>query len=334
MANKNKYINVLDFMQKEYPTTFIIGARGVGKTVNSIASFCRQCYDHKTKFVYLRRYKAEIDTLGLNLELISKISGLNIDMEIVKDDSGRKSKMITAEGVPVGYLVPLSVASNYKSNDYTNTEIIIYDEFIDIRGRELKEETQLYLNFAMTVFRDFTKYKALFLANATNIFNCYFVNFNVLPIGKITKNKELGIKIVRYQTSDDLNKRNATVLAKQVRLIEGAGGSSLDNEWNGISDDFLRKIPKKSKCYSVFKLGGVDYGYWRTDNGFIISEKFDPSCSNRYLLDGIEEDYNVLDMGYLTLRNLLFKHKLFFTSLKVRGIWLSYIKNANGNIIV
>lgn len=260
-----KYLDITDFLQPDYATTFIIGARGVGKTISSFVSEIKYCYEKDLKFIYLRRYQTEIDTLGLNLRLISKLTGLSVSIDEVKDDTGRRTKMITAgikTGVKnkdgseqvkdkknVGYLLALSVAAKYKSNDYTGTHIIIYDEFIDIRGRELKGETTLFLNFAMTVFRDFSKYKALFLANATNIFNCYFVDFNILPKGKVTKSRKLSIKIVMYQTSSELSKRNITPLAKLMNFVS-EGDSSLTNNFV-YETGFLGKQGSKAKCKAV-----------------------------------------------------------------------------------
>lgn len=342
----SKYLNIKDFLQDGYSTTFIIGARGVGKTVSSFVESIKDCYEHDQKFIYLRRYQTEIDTLGLNLGLISKLTGLEVSIDNVKDESGRSVKMITAgqkvtmpdkdgkekEKVTgkkaLGYLLALSVASKYKSTDYTGTKIIIYDEFIDIRGRELKNEVNLFLNFSMTVFRDFSKYRALFLANATNVFNCYFVSFNVIPNSKITKNKKLSIKIVMYQTSKELDERRKTPLAKLVDFA-GDSDSSLDNNF-AIKAGYIGNNTKNAVCHSIIKLDGKNYGFWKNDDYYLISTKFNATTKKWIALDSVDDEtYDYIPSGYIPIRDLLINHKLMFNNLMTRGIWFKYLKEMN-----
>lgn len=346
-----KYLNIYDFIQPEFPTTFIIGARGVGKTISAFTQEIKRCYASDSKFIYLRRYQSEIDTLGINIKLISNLTGLDVNIETVKDNNGRHSKMITA-GIGhdeekdfidketgetltkkvrvvenkknLGYLLALSVASKYKSNDYSNVELIVYDEFIDIRGRELKNEVNLFLNFSMTVFRDFTKYKALFLANATDLFNCYFVGFNMLPKGKITKNKKLGIKIVMYETSSELSERNYSPLAKLMNFVSD-DDSSLSNRFSS-QDGFISRLGKKAECAYIFNFNNEDYGMWKENDLYVISNKLDPQCPNKIIFDEVSEKY-VYNPSYLiTIARMLINYNLAFSNEMVRGKWFKLLK--------
>lgn len=321
----SKYFNISDFINDDYSTTFILGARGVGKTISSLSYYIKRCYNNSTKFIYLRRYQSEIDTLGFNLALLSKLTGLKVEQESAKDDSGRVSTMITANGNPVGYLLALSVASKYKSNDYTNTEAIIYDEFIDIRGRELKNEVVLFLNFAMTVFRDFTKYKAIFLANATNLFNCYFISFNTFPKSKVTKFKKESIKIVMYQATDQLKERDKTPLALLVRQA-GDGGSSLDNNFKEQTG-FINKLNKDASCQVLIKLGDKLYALWLTGSIYVVSDKLDPSTKLRVSIDELDDKYKYDPSVLATISLRLIDGALFFDSELTRGVWLRELKD-------
>lgn len=323
---ESKYININDFIDNKYKWLFVIGARGVGKTVNSIAWAIKKAYQNHQKFIYLRRYQTEIDTLGLNLSLLSKITDLKVELDRQKDDSGRFSTMITANGQGVGYLIALSVAAKYKSTDYTGTFVIIYDEFIDIRGRELKNEVNLFLNFAMTVFRNFADFNAVFLANATDPFNCYFIAYNILPKGLITKNKELGIKIVMYRTSGALNERNKTQLAKLVFALDN-DDSALTNNFK-ISDDFVQKQKANAKCKYIINLQGTDYGIWLSDSYTTISKKYDPSVS-RVSIDSLNEEYDYKPYFIVGLSDALKRKHLTFSDTMTRGIWLKAMKERN-----
>lgn len=328
---QNKYFDITNFYDSNYPTTFVLGARGVGKTVSSLAWLIKKSYKDKAKFVYLRRYQVEIDTLGLPLRLLSKLTGLDVTIDHITDDSGRSSKMIMVQGenddkpIGVGYLLALSVVSKYKSSDYSGVWIILYDEFIDINDRELKNEVNIYLNFAMTVFRDFSKYRSIFLANATNLYNCYFVEFNFYPSGAISKNKELGIKIVMYRTSIELNKRNKLPLAKMMEAVN-QDDPSLSNKFS-VEYGFVSKLNGKSKCKELLLYNGKNYGLWFDGNTFYLSDKFDKDVKRWVSLDSVKEDYFYNPIAIKTMSNLLINGQLFFTNETIRGIFMKLFKN-------
>lgn len=328
----DKYINIMDFVQPEYSTTFILGARGVGKTISAFVESIKHCYDNDQKFIYMRRYQTEIDSLGINLPLISKLTGYNVEFKLTNDeDTGRKCKMITATKNKttknLGYVMALSTASKFKSNDYTGTWMIIYDEFIDIRGAELKNENDLFLNFAMTVFRNFAYYKAVFLANATNLFNCYFINYNIMPTSKINKYKDLGIKVVMYETSASLSTRNNTQLARLYNYSE-KDKSALTNTFY-IQSGFIKNTTNKSKAVATILMSGEQWGLWNNGTEMIISSKIDPSSKNKISLDELMDGY-ILDRYYaMNIFGWLSTGKLFFNNEMTRGIWLKFLKEKN-----
>lgn len=327
----SKYINIMDFVDDKYPTTFILGARGVGKTISSFVESIKHCYEYDETFIYMRRYDTEIESLGINIPLISTLSGYNVNVEVVKDENtGRRSKMITAEKNKVkknvGYLVALSVASNYKSNAYVNPYIVIYDEFIDIRNRELKNEVRLFVNFCSTFFRE-SQYRAVLLANATNLFNSYFINFKIMPKGKVTKFKDKGIKIVMYQ-NDNLKKEKDKPLNKLFYLLD-ADSPELTNkfiETNG----FVQRLEKGAVPIQIIRLDDVDYGLWMSKNKYIISNKIDPSVKNRVSIDKLTDGYIYDHRLFIDISAYLSIGDLAFDSEYIRGIWLKYLKECGG----
>lgn len=319
----------MDFVQDEYSTTFILGARGVGKTISAFVESIKHCWDNDQKFIYLRRYETEVDTLGLNLPLISKLTGLEVNYEVATDkNTGRRSKMITASKGKtkknVGYVMALSTASKYKSNDYTGTYIIIYDEFIDIRNKEIKNEPVLFLNFAMTVFRDFNDYKALFLANATNLFNCYFISFNIFPNARVNRYRDKGIKVVMYETSPTLNGRNRSQLAR-LYMYSTQDLSALNNKFY-IESGFLSKLTKHSKPVKILHLKNVDYCLWTERGKKIISTKIDPSLKKKESMDELIDGYVYDPILVVYIFGYVANGNLYFDNEKTRGIWMKYFK--------
>lgn len=327
--DSSKYINISKFLTDDFPVTFILGARGVGKTITSLSYFISKCYDENKQFIYLRRYQTEIDELSLNLNLLSDLTGHVIAREVVKLENGSTQDCITADDEPVCILMALSTSGSRKSNAFPNIETIVYDEFIDMKGRELKGETNLFLNFAMTVFREFDKYHALFLANATNLYNNYFLDLEVMPRSRITKFRNLGIKIVMYKTSAELDKeRLATPLAKQVFKIEGENGSSLSNEFDNEYDDFIRKLSKTSRLKFNLTLNRDVYGVWQ-DIGIIISKKHSDDVINYAMtINDLRENQRLLPADYFQQLNTLSqKAELYYTDVHTRSTMIRYFKS-------
>lgn len=328
---QQKFINVEQFEQAEYPVTFIIGARGVGKTISSLSQKLKSNWKNHTMFIYLRRYQSEIETASFNLSLLSKLVGHTVTRDWSTDKNGKKVDCLLVDNTVVCYLLALSTAAKYKSNDYSSVTEIVYDEFIDPRGRELKNETKLFLNFAMTVFRDFSKYHALFLANATDLYNCYFLDFAIMPKYKITKFSKLGIKIVMYQTSDELNQEHYnSVLGKQVLRLEGEDSSSLANKFDNAYDDFISKLDKYAKYQLTARLDGTNYGIYTDVDQIIISTKVDPLYPEKFALtyDDATNDFTVIDPMQTSSFIAAFKNgQLRFTDVKSRSKWIKFFKH-------
>lgn len=332
MKKENKYINVLDFQQPEYPMTFIVGARGVGKTISALSQKLKYNYNNDSKFIYLRRYLTEIETSSFDLELLGRLIGHEVTRAPYTTDNGVAIDTLWVEDKPVAYLFSLSTIAKYKSNSFADVTEIVYDEFLDLRNRELKNETSVFMQFAMTVFRQFDRYKVLFLSNATNLYNCYFLDFEVLPTGRISKFRNMGIKIVMYETSSILETEHAnSVLGKQVAFLEGDDGSSLSNNFSNAFDDFIRKLPPQAKYLSTFRLNGDLYGYFLSDEGGVISRKHDASYKSRFALRYTDqtEDYRVIDFQrYSGLRAQLFAGQLFFTDVKTRSRFMKVLRRS------
>ena len=217
----------------------------------------------------------------------------------------------------------------------TGTVNKVYDEFIDPRGRELKNETRLFLNFAMTVFRDFSKYKALFLANATNLYNCYFSDFEILPKYRITKFSKLGIKLVMYDTSEQLyNEHKHSILGRQVELIEGANNSSLENNFDNQFDDFIAKLSKKAKYRATLRLDNIDYGLYQEKHYAVVSNKADLSFTTAFAMrmDDASDERPVIDYRQIMIMINNFKNgQLRFSDVKTRSQWLKFFKAPYAN---
>lgn len=354
----NKYFNMWDFLKPNndpYMWTFVIGGRSVGKTVNSLAQNIKYCYETDQRFIYMRRWQADFDRSGghIDLPLISRLSGYDVQIKPFDDGTGSKRQMIVAghakettdkegktkivleDAKGVGYFVALSTAQKTRSSAWPNVWLIIYDEFIPVDGRELpkNEEWSAYVGFLQTVFRDPRKAKSLFIANAIpgGEFNSYFVKLNLFPKGKITRDRERGVKIVQYAENEILIKERAN--SKLYKILESTGESQNDFSQAHFvyAKDFIKPLTGKSKMKIIYNLDGTKYGLWYNKDGYILSTKFDQSCQVKYILDKIDPSGDfIYDRGQVyELGNFLRINSLFFDSPVTRGIFLSFLKKEN-----
>ena len=127
-----------------------IGGRGVGKTYSTL----KNVYETKTKFFYLRRTQTEIDNScnddGNPFKKINSDLNYNVKLKKSKDIV----RIFDEEGV-VGYASSLSTFGNLRGADYSDVDIIIFDEFISTSSRKtLKNEFNLLMNAIETINRN------------------------------------------------------------------------------------------------------------------------------------------------------------------------------------
>lgn len=319
------YINLREFTRDGYSTNFILGARGVGKTVSAFNQAIKHTAKTGEAFVYLRRYETELETLVLDIPLLRELNPkYNIERKKeTLEGATSPSDVLLVDGVVSVFFIALSTASKVKSTNFSKVYEVDYDEFIDIRGKELANETTLFLEFMKTVFRDSRRYRVVFLANATNIYNNYFLDFEIMPSKRVTKFKDKNIKIVMYKTDAELAEReNNTDLAGLIRLVEGEENSTLNNTFDNGFNDFLTKLDGRSKTELIIKHLNTNYYLYRTNSKWIISDRGNANIKDRLALtvDDISENYPLMNNElYGTLRENFTLNNLYFTDVKTRS---------------
>ena len=77
----------------------------------------------------------------------------------------------------------------------------------------------------------------------------------------------------------------------------------------------------------VMKLGGACFGYWQYKERAVISNKFDPSVTNKISIDELDNDFRYEPAFVATISMKLRNNHLVFSNEYVRGIWLQYLKS-------
>lgn len=168
---------------------FILGARGTGKTYGAKVKGIKDAINKGHEFIYLRRYKEELtaarntffaDVAEEFMDYDFRVNGVRGEYShISQRDVPKKDR----EWYTVCYFVALSQGGQKKSVSYPKVTLIIFDEFIIMKGaiHYLPNEATLLMEFFSTVDRSKEKTRVLFLANSSSIDNPYFIEWNIDP---------------------------------------------------------------------------------------------------------------------------------------------------------
>ena len=173
--DKNGWVNWDYIMNQGASFYSVTGARGVGKTYGLF----KWCLEQGKKFIYLRRLKSQLDqcarTDGNPFKKINTDTGRNIQP---KSAGGnilfRDGENLVAVGVA------LSTVANVRGIDFSDYDVIVFDEAIASEGeRPIPKEFNAFLNFYETVNRNRElsgdkPVQAVLLGNANRLTNPYF----------------------------------------------------------------------------------------------------------------------------------------------------------------
>lgn len=287
---KNIYYNYDRLFSYDFLWAFVIGERGVGKSMNAKIAMLKKYLKTGEQFIYLRRYKTELDTALATFWNDLQANGYFEDYRL----EVRKSKMLTefkCNGKICGYAVPLSTANILKSTAFPKVGTIVFDEFLlDNAGtyRYLKNEVTLALDVYETVFRLRTG-KMIFLGNALNVHaSPYFAYFGLELWNderefKTFKNGAIVVNYIR-----NLEYREAKKKSKFGKLIDGTeyGKYAIENQVLRENNSFIAKRPNNSNFFGMVIINGNNIGIWNGRDGYMyLSEKYDPNTVHKFALD-------------------------------------------------
>lgn len=325
---KNIYYNFDKLFSYNFLIAFVIGERGVGKSFNAKLSMLTRFIKTGEQFIYLRRYKTELDTSLATFWDDLQINGYFDDLRL----EVKKSKMLTelkCDGKVCGYAVPLSTANILKSTAFPEVGTIVFDEFLlDNAGtyRYLKNEVTLLLDVIETVFR-LRDGRTILLGNALNVHaSPYFAYWNLeLPVGdKEFRTFNDGAIVVNYIRN--LAYRDAKKKSRFGKLIEGTeyGRYAIDNEVLRENNSFIAKRPANSVFYGMLIINGFCIGLWNGRDGYLyLSEKYDPNTNQKFVFNDNDHTEQTV---YTNVRENMYMR------LCVRGYKRGWLKFENQKI--
>lgn len=194
LYDENGYADQFAMLENGHTFVFEVGARGTGKTYGAML------YLLKTgiKFLYLRRTKTEADLV--KSELTNPFKVVNTDLGIdIKPGRGQYIYPFLNNGEVIGYGAALSTFYNVRGVDFSDVEIIIYDEFIpENSARPIKEEFKSLMNVIETVGRNRElqgrkPVRLLAMANSNKLDNPIFLGLEI--VNKVAKMAERGHEV-------------------------------------------------------------------------------------------------------------------------------------------
>ena len=304
------YYNYDKLFSYNFLIAFVIGERGVGKSFNAKVAVMKKFLKTGEQFIYIRRYKTELDTALATFWDDLQFNGYFEEHTL----KVKKSKMLTeflCDGKVCGYAVPLSTANILKSTSFPNVNTIIFDEFLlDNSGtyRYLKSEVTILLDVIETVGR-LRDIKTILLGNALNVHaSPYFAYWNLeLPMdGAEFKTFQNGAILVNYIRN--LEYRKAKKKSRFGMLIDGTafGRYMIDNEVFRENNNFIAKKPPNSRFEGMLIINGVNIGLWTGRDGYMyMSEKYDPNTYHKFALDYNDHTEETI---FTSVRDNLYMH--------------------------
>lgn len=179
--DNNGWVNWEYIINQNAAFAMVVGARGVGKTYGLM----KYCLEHKRKFIYLRRLKSQLEQCANNAG--NPFKKLNSDLERSIKPKGSNGGVLFLEDDKIIALgVALSTVANVRGFDYSDYDLIIFDEAIASEGeRPIQHEFNAFLNFYETVNRNRElenkkPVQAVLLGNANRLTNPYFSGWHFM----------------------------------------------------------------------------------------------------------------------------------------------------------
>lgn len=167
----------------------VIGQRGDGKSYSSLKVCLKNYVENKKRFVYVRRWTDDVNTFAcstlIKQKLLDSVFGpdftvksYNHKFQLVHTTTDAKGKEVETKK-DLGYAVAVSEAKHRKGTNFPETNLIFFDEFIDMEGEvTLANEYNKFENIVNTIKRE-NKTKVIMCANTVSKYSEYFTKLGV-----------------------------------------------------------------------------------------------------------------------------------------------------------
>ena len=337
------YYNGDKILNRKQPFNFLLGNRGIGKSYYWKRYCIRQFLDKNRKFIYVRRYKSDLDKVVSNLfdDVLNQFDKYGIVFE------KGKFYITSNDGIKLdcGLAIAVSEFTKYKSANFEDYDTIMFDEFLPEDGKYLggKDrpflEPELCLNFYQTVARGYNKpirdeVLFLFISNSVTINNPYFQFYNIdkrlRPETKFLKGEGFNVEV-----NNNLAISKEIANSKFGQLVKGTRYEryALNNDFYLDNNEFIGESSgKKIYAYSLVYNGTVFGVYKYVDTGiWFISDTADMDYPYKYSLTLKDHSFDAVMLSHLddkfkNLRKQYAYGMLYFKNQRCKTFFESIIK--------
>ena len=273
------YYDIAGLLSQRCVFNFVIGNRGGGKTYGGKKLVIKRFLNKSKQFVWVRRYRSEIDTLG------DFWADIRNDEDLLKKwpnlELSQKGQELYINGELAGFLVALSTSMQLKSVAFPNVSTVIMDEFIIDKGRitYLRNEAFVFMELFETIARMRDNVTAIWFGNSISIVNPYFDFFKIAPQLGQRFTKRDGICIEFYFNEDYINKKESTKFGQLIKNTT-YGEYNMRNKFIRDSDSFItdRPVTANKKLYQ-FIFDGERFTLWQDYKyqNYYIDRTYEPN---------------------------------------------------------
>lgn len=250
---KKQYYDISNMLQTKAQYMMLLGQRANGKSYQAKKTVLEDAYNNDNKFVYLRRYKADIKTKAVESYFedmsIAKITKNEYDGIIAWNGAIYFSK-INEKGEKVkckeiGKYCALNEYERYKSWAFVNFTYILYEEFIT-DNIYLTDEPRQLQQFVSTVARH-RQITVLLIGNTLSRVCPYFSEW---CLDGVLKQKQGTIEVYHYHMEDNIIDIAVEYCANanfENKMFFGQTAKQIvSGEWDTVE---VPKLPRKQEEY-------------------------------------------------------------------------------------
>ena len=303
-VNEDVFFNPNKILSHDKALNMILASRGYGKTYGAKTFAVNRHLKHGEQFLYIKRHKSDLE----NMENFFN----DIREQFPDEEFNVKGRRFYINGNLVGRAIPLSTWQKQKSQVFSDTTVIIFDEFIKEKDLSyyLPNEVESFMNLLDTIVRNRSNWWVFMLGNAVTLANPYFQYFKLFPKGdqEIYKKGEILVNIPKAYRFKEYRKE--TKIGKLMQNTDYAK-FSIDNEFKEDNEIFIERRTKESKYVCTFNINGVSLGLWhdKQKNLIYLSDKVNEHYRNyivtdknnyqdgRQLVTSFKDNYFTLKLG-------------------------------------
>ena len=185
LVSKDFY-NPKPLLDKKGDINVIWGQRSNGKTYSYLKYALENFRDTERTFVYVRRWAEDISIKNM-AKLMSPLPITEIfgDEAVITFAKGAFTLITGKADEPpkvVGWAIALNQVAHTKSQTFTNAQIVILDEFLQLKSeRQLRDEFDAWEQTLSTVLRTTNDAQIFILGNSVSKYSPYFTPYGIDP---------------------------------------------------------------------------------------------------------------------------------------------------------